>query len=79
MDEGGNKEIKIVRVIKNKEAAKVFFRNRKERDEICNRRNILKEKYGMLMDEWLDMEERKKRFGRMDKVKELRRELKEKM
>lgn len=36
-------------------------------------------KCGMLIDEWLSMQDRRKRFERMNKVKDLRRDIKEKM
>lgn len=57
----------------------MFFRNKKERDDIWENRNILKEKHDMLIDEWVSLEERRKRFEKMDRVKKLRKDIKEKM
>lgn len=52
-------EVKIIKGSENKEAAKVIFKNRKERKSVCERREKVRKKYDMMLDEWLTIEERK--------------------
>lgn len=61
--------IKIEKDVENKEAAKVFFRGKIDRNEIWERKEELKEKYDLLIDEWMSFEERKRRFERMKELK----------
>lgn len=69
-----NEKIRIVRSVNNKEAAKIFCKNEKVRDEIWERKSELKEDYDMYLNKWLTIEERKGRYEVREKVKEMKEE-----
>lgn len=52
-------KINIMSGRENKEAAKVFFKNKKERGAIWRRKEKMNEKYDLFVDEWLTIEDRK--------------------
>lgn len=74
----GIKEMNIVMGVQNKDSAKVFFKKGKERDRVQERREELKEKFGIIIDKWFTIEERKKRYKVYEKVFELREEFRNK-
>lgn len=59
-----------------KEATKVIFKCKKERDEVWSKKEESKCKYNIIIDEWLNIQERKGSFLAREKAAELEREYK---
>lgn len=72
-----NKNIKIVRAVSNKDAAKIFFVSEKEKDEAWEKRDRLREEEDMFIDRWLTIEEREDKYNLME-ICRLKQEYKKK-
>lgn len=64
--------MKIVKIIRNVEAVKIVFGNRKELMKVWEKRGDLKERHDMLLVRWISMKERRGRYITVEEMQKLR-------
>lgn len=74
----GGKQVRVIRAISNKDAAKVFFASEKEKEEVWERKEMLRKEEDMMIDRWLNIEERKERYRLMERTSSLKEEYRRK-
>lgn len=74
----GNKQMRILKTVSNRDATKVFFTNEREKEEVWERRELLRKEEDMIVDRWMNIEERKERFKLMERTSRLKEEFRRK-
>lgn len=74
----GNKQVRIIRAVSNKDAVKVYFTSEKEKEEVWEKREMLRREEDMMVDRWLTIEERKERYSLLERTSSLKEEYKKK-